>query len=557
MYNKDMRIKMNERRIFNRLKITYVLILVCAVCVMVTCFGLVFKNSSKKVDDNDLKRSHDEAYEFLSNCDMTSRRIRTSLYQNKQQVTDVVWFLSLDEEEYLIKHLSYYTQMDDVTFQGKDSFVREALARDTSIKGLILTSTIKEKSTWFGPDGSIKNVFFDEEERGIDTFTRTPDGDLCYTMILNDQETVKEIGYLEIIFSDEKLAEIDKRYSKVQTLVFGETGKVIYSTSGEYDQKIYELPKYHATDDIREKCTIVSYIEDNEYARIPFYGYAITVLSGLIVLSFGYIIVYKRVKRLSGRLDDILDAMDRAMNGDLNIELKTRHNKDELDVISENFTQMCHNLDSYIQKSYIAALEQKNAELKALQNQINPHFLYNTLEAIRMQAICNGDKETGNMLYNLAVLFRGQINGGAEIPLEKEMDFCKKYIELLQVRFANKFSYEINLPPELAHVPIIKISLQPIVENYFVHGIRLENNDNHLIISARREENDTLAISIEDNGVGMPEEKMQEPLKGSSSIGLANVMRRLEAAYGKGYGVTLEKREPHGLIVTLRIPYTD
>ena len=106
-----------------------------------------------------------------------------------------------------------------------------------------------------------------------------------------------------------------------------------------------------------------------------------------------------------------------------------RSGGDELDTIADHFNDMCAKLEEYIQKSYTAEIEKKNAQMQALQSQINPHFLYNTLEAIRMRAICNNDREVGKMLYSMSVLFRSQLKENDWITVGQELDYCKQYLE--------------------------------------------------------------------------------------------------------------------------------
>ena len=131
--------------------------------------------------------------------------------------------------------------------------------------------------------------------------------------------------------------------------------------------------------------------------------------TGLVTAAVGIICISYYIRRLTGRVNNILGAMNQVTTGDLSVRLKYQKKGDELDMISENFNEMCSRLQLYIQKSYLAEIERKNAQMQALQSQINPHFLYNTLEAIRMKAICNGDREVGKMLYSMVTLFRSQL----------------------------------------------------------------------------------------------------------------------------------------------------
>jgi two-component system sensor histidine kinase YesM len=166
----------------------------------------------------------------------------------------------------------------------------------------------------------------------------------------------------------------------------------------------------------------------------------------------------------------------------------------------------------------------------------------------------------GKMLYGLAVVFRSQIKDSNIINLAKEIYYCKKYLEIFEFRYQDNFRYELDCPDEYALIPVIKFIIQPIIENYFAHGIRLEDNDNCLILQVSEAEGD-LIIQIKDNGRGMTQEQIDNKLKEldekstpEGSMGVLNVHRRMIAAYGNAYGVFLEQNLPRGLCVTLKLP---
>lgn len=178
-----------------------------------------------------------------------------------------------------------------------------------------------------------------------------------------------------------------------------------------------------------------------------------------------------------------------------------------------------------------------------------------------MKAICNGDREVGKMLYSLAVTFRAQIKEADIIVLAQELHYCKKYMELFEFRYQNQFKAIVECPEEYLQVRIIKFVLQPVIENYFIHGIRMKEQDNFVRIAVEKEEGTQgrYRIIVEDNGKGMTEEAMakknreleQDTMEKHSSIGIANVNRRLKAVYGKECGIRLEARALRGLRVIL------
>lgn len=195
----------------------------------------------------------------------------------------------------------------------------------------------------------------------------------------------------------------------------------------------------------------------------------------------------------------------------------------------------------------------------ALQNQVNPHFLYNTLEAIRMKAVSNEDRETAKMLYNLSVLYRNMVKGSTFITIKQEIDQCKLYLDLFKFRYEGKIDYYIDIEEKFLKNEIIKFSIQPIIENFVIHGVDLYNDNNFISIRSCKEDND-LIITIEDNGIGMDEEKIKEinrkmqNIEHTDSIGLLNVHERIRLTYGDKYGLIIRNKKTKGTIIDIKIP---
>ena len=179
-----------------------------------------------------------------------------------------------------------------------------------------------------------------------------------------------------------------------------------------------------------------------------------------------------------------------------------------------------------------------------------------------MRAICNNDREVGKVLYSMSVLFRSQLKENDWITVGQELDYCKQYLELFECRFQGIFQYEIDCPVELLGTKVIKFILQPLVENYFIHGIRRQENDNLIRIQAK-EQDGYLFFSILDNGLGMEMDAIEEKNralqdcglqeKEQASIGLANVNRRIRAVYGENCGISLKKNSIQGLEIIVKV----
>ena len=350
-------------------------------------------------------------------------------------------------------------------------------------------------------------------------------------------------------------------------MVYNEAGTVVFDSSGEYPVDgimaaddggtLEQFLGAYAEKTQTGQYHTVSYLEKKKASELPFSAGLMILAVGVAALVLGEVFVRYHLRRLANRLDRILGGMTRVMEGDLKVRLPAERNGDELDVISQYFNEMCVNLEEHIKKRYLAELEQRNAEMAALQSQINPHFLYNTLEAVRMKAICSGDREVGKMLYSLAVTFRAQIKEADVITLAQELYYTKKYMELFEYRFPGQFQVILECPEEYLKIPVIKFVLQPVIENYFIHGIRMKEKDNFIRISV--EKGQDVRIVVEDNGNGMDEKELEaknreleeDVLEKRASIGVANVNRRLKAVYGKEYGIRMEARPGGGLRVVL------
>ncbi|WP_459479915.1 cache domain-containing sensor histidine kinase [Clostridium saccharoperbutylacetonicum] len=295
---------------------------------------------------------------------------------------------------------------------------------------------------------------------------------------------------------------------------------------------------------------------------------SIIAITATIILAIIMIIYFS--KNISNRIDLLRREMHRVVNGDFYIMTKIDGN-DEIGQLYDDLNIMVESINKLINEVYLGEIQkeqlklrQKEAEFKMLANQINPHFLYNTLETIRMKAFCNGDKEIADIVKKLGKIMRRNLEvSGKEVTLKSELELIEGYLQIQSMRFEGMVSYEMNIEDNIdtESYKILPLLLQPVVENAFIHGLEEKRNKGTIIINIFIKEK-LLIVEICDDGVGIKLERLQEINKkldcfeenNGKSIGLMNVNQRIKMYYGGEYGMKIESEFGKGTIVTLFLP---
>lgn len=273
-----------------------------------------------------------------------------------------------------------------------------------------------------------------------------------------------------------------------------------------------------------------------------------------------YLIIYRVINK---RVHVLLLSMEQLQKGrfDLKIPVKS---KDEIGIISQAFNEMCEKLNVYVAQVYAAEIQRKNAELNALQTQIDPHFLYNTLDSIRTRALKENAKDTAEMIVLLGELFRWNSRTKDKfIQLEMELEYIETYLKLQKYRYDDQMEVEIKVEDECLDDYVPKLILQPLVENVIKHAFVERTGKGIIGITVKEKENIRLEITVFDNGIGIKEEKlreMNEQLKQQidqddfNSIGLQNVQARIRLLYGEPYGLQINSIDGMGTAVKVILP---
>lgn len=290
--------------------------------------------------------------------------------------------------------------------------------------------------------------------------------------------------------------------------------------------------------------------------RISVVIFAAILLSAVLVsrrIIFG---ITKPISRLC-------EVTRQAASGDFEVRAQKEQNN-ELDVLNTSFNQMVEKIGKLVEDIRVEQLNLRATELKLLQAQINPHFLYNTLDAIIWLAEAGQKEQVVQMVSSLSNFFRTTLSKGQDfVTVREEESHIRSYLQIQQFRYRDILEYEIDIEQELLPCRILKLVLQPLVENALYHGIKNKRGMGRILVSGTKEDGN-MVFRVRDNGIGMDKERLDhvkkliggEPIAKdvSSGFGLFNVNQRIALNYGAQYGITIESEYGEGTEVTATIP---
>lgn len=300
--------------------------------------------------------------------------------------------------------------------------------------------------------------------------------------------------------------------------------------------------------------------EARQYNLRSIYLCCFSVALAVVVIGVSTYHFGKRIERF--RLQ-----MQKASKGNFEIDEKLGGN-DEISELYDYLGIMIYDIQKLLASIYQERIhaerlktKQKDAEFKMLTSQINPHFLYNTLETIRMKAVVNNQDEIEELVSGLAKILRSAIRAGEDsVTVQQEIELIENYLKIQKCRFGEKIQYHIEMDEALAEYEILSLIMQPIVENAIIHGLESKEDIGHIEIDVSRDMED-IVVTIEDDGIGITpgrlrqikEEMYAKRLKGEH-IGIVNVQYRLRLKYGEQYGVFIDSQEGNGTKVEIKIP---
>ena len=432
------------------------------------------------------------------------------------------------------------------------------------------TSYLNEKDKQY----RIKNILeeYISENRRFSYYTSGDDLELYFTIY--DEELEKE-GYGIAVISKTAINYIvnilEEKYTSFAYMFKDETDKILMGRSiplissldikgnngdVEYENNtyIYNMSKNSFG---LSSCMVVPYRRLFVMA-VEDFGTIIFIFISLII---GIILVILYISdKLVSPLSTIVLKMKQVGKGDFRTKLDT-YEILELDEISVSFNEMTDKISHLIKEVYEAGLLIKEARIKYLQAQINPHFMFNVLSMIAIRLKLNKDEELYKMVQAFAGLMRGKLfrKDEIEIRINEEIEIAEFYLYLSKERFKNKVSYEINWEDEkLKTLFIPKLCIEPVVENAMIHGIEPKDDSGYINVKIEQQNNEVLLITVADNGVGFDKDKVFSGEKeGSPKVGLMNINRLINNLYGSEYGIEVESKIGKGTKVIIKLPYLE
>lgn len=387
--------------------------------------------------------------------------------------------------------------------------------------------------------------------------------DLNYSAIseLCNQSMVGNQGYAFILDAEGNIVyhpQQQQLYNELQTenisLIMGTDQDTVLFGKGS-SEKLYSISRSGKTG-----WTVVNCVRVEELLRKSNKAQSLYVLvaMGLMIVALFFSRFISR--SITQPIQQLCDSMERVQEGDFSVSDIVVESQNEIGSLTKSFNVMTHRIQDLMEQNIREQEAKRKSELKALQSQINPHFLYNTLDSIIWMAEGKKNEEVVLMTASLARLLRQSISNEDEVvSIGQEVEYARGYLTIQKMRYKDKMEFQIEVDPSILHIPLIKLVLQPVIENAIYHGLKYKESKGLLLVKGFMK-NDNAVLQVIDNGVGMDEETLAHIYERhkvnyqSNGVGVYNVQKRLQLYYGNEYGITYESKKGEGTTATITIP---
>ena len=568
--------KFSTRLLINFLSIAIFPLLLIAVVSFAICYSAILSNSiiiSHEITNyaaNEINRTQDIA-EDIANSMLSSSEIQLAMrYNNYNSYNQLIVPFHINTSLSLLKQSSsseivdiYCLNKNGISYHSNTTSSIKGVHTDTSWYQEILRS---KDPIWFKPHydsfvtGKSYNNLITFGVAYTDYIDNEPNGVILVD--INADNIFNNLGNSDSLTSN-------------QYYVLDENNEILFTTNQNSatikEAKDYidnkKNSRYYYIHELDNKWKVVGVISGNDIAKDALLQLTILLILVLILATIiATVISIRRAKQISQPLHTLIENMNQIHGETENTVLLIPSSTDEIVALYESFNIMINNSNKYIQQIRHEQIKLRKANFKALQAQINPHFLYNTMDTIAWNIRLDEKERAVNSIMALTKFFRASLSKGEDIvTIEREMEQVSLYLQIQMFRYDDVLNYSINFDSDLKDCILPKLILQPIVENAIYHGIKNKGDYGHIDINTEIFK-DYYCIKITDDGLGIMPDRLAEinnllehkiPLNSdtSSGYGISNVNERIKIYFGDEYGISYESNFKLFTRVTVKLPF--
>lgn len=536
---------MRKRSLMKQLIHTYAMVLIAVIMLFTFLVSYATTQSDRSDVNNQLNQITRNVTTAMGGYQTDLRRMVLELFPDQVKIDSMLDYFYMDFSKY------YTQQLELPQFQLFPRDVEKLYDRYDGIRGFVVTLDATGDIFYSSSDNKMgykpqklpdisKYMIFTRPIMNFESYKSV--GNLY---VLMDYEVLDDLVYQErfmvepIVFLLSPTGNIQYEYNTGNGVELKEEILERYKTREPLDSEMFDRYSYQQIK-LSDGTTLIVAARNYDIFMKSFNTYAFTIMGGLFLVGVLLFVLFRTFGRYDDQVRDILGTMESVRTGSIDDRIAVDNKEGELFTISSAINETLDSMNRYIKQIYQMEIRQQDINMRALQSQINPHFLYNTLEFIRMYAVAEGVDELADIVFTFSTLLRNNISLEKTTTLAKELEFVEKYVYLHQMRYPNKIAYKFDVAENFEMISIPKFTLQPLIENYFVHGVNYRRVDNAIKVNVYKE-NKRIHIRVSDNGKGVDDdtlkaiqlrlEESEFDLENDKSVGLVNVHERLKVFF--------------------------
>lgn len=545
---------------------TYAMVLIAVIMLFTFLVSYATTQSDRSDVNNQLNQITRNVTTAMGGYQTDLRRMVLELFPDQVKIDSMLDYFYMDFSKY------YTQQLELPQFQLFPRDVEKLYDRYDGIRGFVVTLDATGDIFYSSSDNKMgykpqklpdisKYMIFTRPIMNFESYKAV--GNLY---VLMDYEVLDDLVYQErfmvepIVFLLSPTGNIQYEYNTGNGVELKEEILERYKTREPLDSEMFDRYSYQQIK-LSDGTTLIVAARNYDIFMKSFNTYAFTIVGGLFLIGVLLFVLFKTFGRYDDQVRDILGTMESVRTGSIDDRIAVDNKEGELFTISSAINETLDSMNRYIKQIYQMEIRQQDINMRALQSQINPHFLYNTLEFIRMYAVAEGVDELADIVFTFSTLLRNNISLEKTTTLAKELEFVEKYVYLHQMRYPNKIAYKFDVAENFEMISIPKFTLQPLIENYFVHGVNYRRVDNAIKVNVYKE-NKRIHIRVSDNGKGVDDdtlkaiqlrlEESEFDLENDKSVGLVNVHERLKVFFkDQDYQFEVGRSENGGFAVLI------